>query len=118
MDVEPRSTKANCILAGNHVEATDGDEHLKMLSAEAVRAAGRPTQNLMERLILDMFVDWRAMQKGGVQLLDQENWTLTSSRWSDGDGVGVRRLGDQLHVSWSHPQSVSSHLRARAVDPV
>ena len=106
----------HCVFVGSHVEATGGDNHLQLLSAKAIR--GHQVQNLMKRLVLDVFVDWRAAQKGKVQLLDQKSWTLTSSRWSGGCAVFVGRRGGQLDVFWSYPQYADPCLRARAADPV
>lgn len=114
IDMNAELRDAHCVLVGNHVEATAGDSHLQLLSAEAVKAGGHPTQNLMQRLVLDMFVDWCATQEGKVQLLDQKDWTLTSSRWSAGYVVGVNRGGDQLRVDWYVPRYAYPHLRARA----
>ena len=107
------------IVAGNHVNAIDGDSQLAGKSNQSIHDESLPAQNAMERLVMDIFVDWVVSQNGGVQLLDQKGWTRTSSRWVGGRVVCVRRGGGgQLLVNWGSPDGTSPGSRARAASSV
>lgn len=110
--------KSYFVVSGNHVNAIDGNIHLTGKSNQNIHEEKLPVQNAMERLVLDLFVDWMACQDGGVQLLDQKGWTRTCSRWG-GSTVYVDRGGfGQLYVLWGYLGFAGPGGRARAVDSV
>lgn len=110
--------KSYFIFSGNHVAAIDGDTHLVGKSNQNIHDEKLPVQNTMERLVLDLFVDWTASHDSGIQLLDQKGWTRTCSRWLGGAVYVDRGGGGRLRVDWGGLDGAGPHGRARAVDSV
>ncbi|MBU1180365.1 hypothetical protein KJ885_05460 [Patescibacteria group bacterium] len=99
------------VRVGNHLEATDGDEILKELSANAIRQKNIATITLPERKMLEIYTF-----KTTGNHLDKRDWTLCSgSRDSDGNVPGAHWYGVRFGVPWCYPQSVSGLLRSRVV---
>ncbi len=98
------------IRAGNHQEATDGDDELKDLSASDICARALPIMALPERLMQELYVFHTT---GGH--LDKRDGTLCAgSRNSDGSVPYVCWRGGELRVRCYSPDDHFGCLRTRA----
>jgi len=99
------------VRVGNHFEATDGDEALKGLSAQAIWQRHIATITLAERMMLELY-KFRTVQKH----LDKYNRTLCSgSRDSDGFVPFADWGGGGFDVYWCRPWVIDGGLRSRVV---
>jgi len=99
------------VRVGNHLEATDGDEILKGLSANAIRQKNIATITLPERMMFEIYI-----YKTTGRHLDNRDWTLCSgSRYSDGNVPFACWYGGEFYVGWYGPQHVHGDLRSRVV---
>ncbi|MBU1179740.1 hypothetical protein KJ885_02250 [Patescibacteria group bacterium] len=98
------------VRVGNHLKATDGDEILKGLSANAIRQKNIATITLPERKMLEIYI-----YKTTGNHLDKHVWTLCSgSRDSGGFVPYAYWYGDAFYVGWCHPQCAYPYLRGRS----
>ena len=91
-------------------ETVKADEVHKDKSANDLKASGIKGMTLRERLLLELFYEW----KNSDQHLDLVNWTLCAgSRGSGGGGPGVGWDDGRLEVHWVSPGVRGDGLRSR-----